>query len=151
MMATFDVCQRAQALGRNFVITHETPFYLHQDKVDDIGDNPVLRAKQAFPDEHGMAILHFHDHLHAMHPDGVAKGMIQQLGWEDHTHSAEDIKLLHFSGVPLAKLAREMAAKLRARTMRVVGDPMLPVPSAQPSWGYCGCEGGIQDPLRSGG
>src|SRR5271156_994755 len=67
MMATFDVCKRAQALGCNFIVTHETPFYLHQDKIDDIRDNPVLKAKQAFLSEPDMAILHFHDPLHGMH------------------------------------------------------------------------------------
>lgn len=144
MMATFDVCKRAKALGRNFIITHETPFYLHQDKVDDILDNPVLKAKQSFLAENQMAILHFHDHLHAMQPDGVAKGMIAQLGWEGHVASASDLKDLRFDGIPLATLAREMASRLKARTMRVVGDPDMPVHRAVTSWGYCGREGGIK-------
>src|SRR5580693_5590134 len=33
MMATLDVIQRAAATGKNFVITHEPTFWLHQDTV----------------------------------------------------------------------------------------------------------------------
>ncbi|HLI76547.1 MAG TPA: Nif3-like dinuclear metal center hexameric protein [Acidobacteriaceae bacterium] len=142
MMATFDVCKRAQAQGCNLIITHETPFYLHQDRIDDIRDNAVLKAKQAWLAKHNVALFHFHDHLHAMHPDGVAKGMNQQLGWESYVTSA-DMKHLDFKGMPLEKLAEEMAAKLHAQTIRVVGDPTLPVHGVQTSWGYCSREGGI--------
>ena len=142
MMATFDVCKRAQVLGCNMIVTHETPFYLHQDKTDDIKNNPVLQAKQAFLAEHGMAILHFHDHLHMMHPDGVAKGMVQQLGWEGYV-SDPDQKHFNFKSMPLATLAQELAKKLNAQTIRVVGDPDLAIQNAQTSWGYCGREGGI--------
>jgi putative NIF3 family GTP cyclohydrolase 1 type 2 len=144
MMATFAVCKRAQALNLNFILSHETPFYLHQDKVDDIQDNAVLKAKQAFLAEHSMAILHFHDHLHAMHPDGVARGMIAQLGWESHVASPDNIKQLHFDGLPLASFAQQIATRLNAQTLRVVGDPDLPVHSVETSWGYCGREGGIK-------
>ena len=147
MMATFEVCQHAQAQGCNLIITHETPFYLHQDKIDDIKDNAVLKAKQAWLADHNIALFHFHDHLHAMHPDGVAKGMIQQLGWEPHVTNphvtSPDLKHLDFNGMPLAKLAQDMAARLHAQTIRVVGDPELPVHGVETSWGYCGREGGI--------
>lgn len=143
MMSTFDVCKRAQAAGCNLIITHEPTFYLHQDTYADIKENPVLRAKQAFLEEHEMAIFRLHDHIHAMHPDGVAKGMIEQLGWEAHVISPDKPERLHFDGVSLAKLAQEIATKLQAHTVRVVGDPDLPVQHVQTSWGYCSREGGI--------
>ena len=80
MMSTFDVCKRAQALGANLILTHEPTFYLHEDTTDGTRDNPVVQAKQAFLAEHNMAIFRLHDHIHAMHPDGIAKGMMEQLG-----------------------------------------------------------------------
>ncbi|WP_263383422.1 Nif3-like dinuclear metal center hexameric protein [Granulicella arctica] len=143
MMATFEVCKRAQALGCNFIITHETPFYLHQDKTDDIKDNGVLLAKQKFLADHEMAILHFHDHLHAMHPDGVAKGMVEQLGWQANVDTGGDLKRLHFDGMRLQTLVQGIATKLGAKTIRVVGNRELPVHRVATSWGYCGREGGI--------
>lgn len=142
MMATFDVCKRAKAQGCNLIITHETPFYLHQDKIDDIKDNAVLKAKQAWLAENDVALFHFHDHLHMMHPDGVAKGMIQQLGWEPHVTNP-DFKHLDFKGAFLETIARELAGKLHADTIRVCGDPALLVHDVVTSWGYCGREGGI--------
>lgn len=142
MMATFEVCKRAEAQGCNLIISHETPFYLHQDKIDDIKDNAVLKAKQAWLAEHNVALFHFHDHLHMMKPDGVARGMIQQLGWEQHVTNP-DLKHLDFNGMPLAQLAQAMATRLHADTIRVVGDPQLAVHAVETSWGYCGREGGI--------
>src|ERR1700720_962390 len=46
MMATFDVVKRAAADGLNMVITHEPTFYSHEDKTDDLKDDPVYRQKQ---------------------------------------------------------------------------------------------------------
>src|SRR4051794_514770 len=68
MMATLDVCQRAAAAGKNFVITHEPTFYAHEDKSDAIKDDPVYRFKQEFLDKNKMVVLRFHDHWHAHKP-----------------------------------------------------------------------------------
>jgi len=133
MMATQEVVERAAAEGKNMTVTHETPFYLHQDKTDDIRDNPVLRYKLDFLRQHNMAIFHFHDHWDVRHPDGIAAGMVRQLGWEKHVDDAANPKRLTFPGIPLAKFAREIQERLHARTMRVVGDPSLPIRQVQTS------------------
>src|SRR4051794_40511932 len=48
MMATFDVIRRAQAEGKNLVITHEPTFYSHQDKTDvfEKENDPVWTDKE---------------------------------------------------------------------------------------------------------
>lgn len=142
MMATFEVCKRAAEQGLNLIVTHETPFYLHQDKVNDIRDNAVLKAKQAWLAEHKIALFHFHDHLHRMHPDGVARGMIDQLGWQRWV-TDPDLKHLDFKGKTLESIAGDIAMTLHANTVHVVGDSKLPIHAAETSWGYCGREGGI--------
>src|SRR5271169_4311443 len=48
MMATLDVVERAAAAGKNMIVTHETPFYLHQDHTEDIKDDPTLKYKLDF-------------------------------------------------------------------------------------------------------
>ena len=144
MMATLDVVERCAAQGKNMIITHETPFYLHQDITDDIKDDAVLQYKLAFCRKNNIAIFHFHDHWHARHPDGIAQGMIDQLGWQKHVTDPDNPKKLAFDSVPLAILAQEMQSRLNARTMRVLGDPSLQVKRVQTSWGYCGREGGIK-------
>ena len=144
MMATLDVVERCAAQGKNMIVTHETPFYLHQDHTDDIWDDPTLKYKQEFCRKHEIAIFHFHDHWHARHPDGIAQGMVNQLGWQKNVNDASDPKKLTFDGIPLAKLAQQMQNTLNAKTLRVLGDPALPVRRVQTSWGYCGREGGIK-------
>jgi putative NIF3 family GTP cyclohydrolase 1 type 2 len=135
MMATLEVVQRAAAAGRNLVITHEPTFYSHQDKTEALGDDPAYRFKQTFVREHDMVVFHFHDHWHARRPDGIATGMARELGWESHA-DAEHPREFVFPGTPLGELARDMEARLKIRTMRVVGDPALPVRRVATSWGY---------------
>jgi putative NIF3 family GTP cyclohydrolase 1 type 2 len=91
-----------------------------------------------------VAIFHFHDHWHAHRPDGIALGMINQLGWQKNISDAANPRKLVFDGIPLAKLTQQMQKTLGARTLRVVGDPNLPVRRVTTSWGYCGREGGIK-------
>lgn len=135
MMATLDVVERAAAAGKNMIVTHETPFYLHQDHTDDIKDDPTLLYKLDFIRKHNMAIFHFHDHWHARKPDGIATGMMQQLGWEKNVDPGNP-KRFTFSGEPLAQFSGAMQARLKDRTLRVVGDPRLPVKRVLVSWGF---------------
>lgn len=143
MMATLDVVERCVAAGRNMIVTHETPFYLHQDHTEDIRDDATLRYKLDYCKQHNVALFHFHDHWHMHKPDGIAQGMIEQLGWQKYVNDPANPKSLIFPGTPLRELTRDMAQKLNAHTMRVLGDPDLPVRRVQTSWGYCGREGGI--------
>jgi putative NIF3 family GTP cyclohydrolase 1 type 2 len=144
MMATLDVVERAAAARKNMIVTHETPFYLHQDHTDDIKDDPTLLYKLDFCKKHNIALFHFHDHWHARHPDGIAEGMVKQLGWEKNVSDPADPKKLTFDGISLAHLSQQMQARLDARTIRVVGDPALPVHKVQTSWGYVSREPGIK-------
>ena len=144
MMATLDVVQRSVAQGRNLIVTHETPFYLHQDQTDDIKNDPVLQFKLDYCKKHDVAIFHFHDHWHAFHPDGIAQGMINQLGWQSHVADAAHPKRLTFNSVPLRVIATHLQTVLKAETIRVLGESDLPVKNVQTSWGYCGRENGIK-------
>ena len=144
MMATLDVVERCAARGLNMIVSHETPFYLHQDQTDDIKSDVTLNYKLDFCKKHNIAIFHFHDHWHMHHPDGIAQGMVNQLGWQKNVVDAADPKKLVFDGVPLAKFSADMAAKLNAKTIRVLGNPALPVRRVQTSWGYASREGGIK-------
>jgi putative NIF3 family GTP cyclohydrolase 1 type 2 len=143
MMATLDVVERCVAHGKNMVVTHETPFYMHQDGTSDIRDDKTLLYKLDYCKQHDVALFHFHDHWHMRKPDGIAQGMMEQLGWQKNVDDAKDPKTFTFDGLTLAKFARQMQERLGARTMRVLGDPALPIRHVQTSWGYAGREGGI--------
>jgi putative NIF3 family GTP cyclohydrolase 1 type 2 len=135
MMATLDVLQRASAAGRNLVITHESTFFSHQDTVDALKRDETYLYKLDFINSKGMVVFHFHDHWHARRPDGINAGMARELGWEKHADS-ENPRLYTFPSMPLARFAQDIDRKLHARSMRVVGDPKLPVRRVLASWGY---------------
>jgi hypothetical protein len=107
MMATLDVVERAAAAGKNMIVTHETPFYLHQDHTEDIKDDPTLKYKLDFIHKNDMAIFHFHDHWHARKPDGIATGMMKQLGWEKNV-DPDNVKQFTFPGIPLAHFCKDI-------------------------------------------
>src|SRR6202166_4321805 len=110
MMATLDVLQRAVAAGQNLIITHEPTFFNHLDNPDQLeqkeGD-PVLAAKRAFIQEHGLVIWRFHDHWHRRNPDGIEAGMAHALGWEKFQDSSNQY-LFAVSETDLQGLASEL-------------------------------------------
>ncbi|HZF38410.1 MAG TPA: Nif3-like dinuclear metal center hexameric protein [Blastocatellia bacterium] len=142
MMATLDVIHRAAASGKNMVITHEPTFFSHQDQTDQILQDPTYKFKLDFLNRNNMVVFHFHDHWHRRSPDGIATGMIQELGWEKNADS-QNPRMFTFPGTPLARFAKEMETKLKIRTMRVLGDPKLPVKRVIASWGYASLTPGI--------
>jgi putative NIF3 family GTP cyclohydrolase 1 type 2 len=148
MMATLDVIERAAAAGRTMVITHESTFYSHQDTLDQLRNDPVYLYKADFIRKNGMASFHFHDHWHRRSPDGIAVGMARELGWEKYADPT-NLRLFTMPPIPLARLVKDMQAKLNIRTMRVIGDPQLPVSRVNASWGYIGEIPGINLAARA--
>ncbi|MGV3560052.1 Nif3-like dinuclear metal center hexameric protein [Larkinella arboricola] len=142
MMATLEVLQRAAAKGVNLVITHEPTYFSHQDRIEPIEQDALYQYKRDFIQKHGLAIFHFHDHWHGRRPDGIATGMIRELGWEKNADPQQP-KLFTFEETSLARFARLMESKLNIRTMRVVGDPNLRVKRVMASWGNVSLMPGI--------
>ena len=135
MMATLDVVQRASAAGKNMLITHEPTFYSHQDTTEMLKQDPAYLFKDQFLREHDMLVFRFHDHWHARRPDGIATGMMKELGWEKNVDPNNPREFV-FPGTPLADFARDIETRLGIRTMRVVGPPTMPVNRVATSWGY---------------
>jgi hypothetical protein len=57
MMATLDVIQRAAANGKNMVITHESTFFSHQDRTDQILQDTTYQFKLDFLNKHNMDLM----------------------------------------------------------------------------------------------
>jgi putative NIF3 family GTP cyclohydrolase 1 type 2 len=142
MMATLDVIQRAAAAGKNMVITHEPTFFSHQDQTEQFLKDPTYQFKLNFLNKHNMVVFHFHDHWHRRSPDGIATGMIRELGWEKNADQ-QNPRMFTFPETPLASFAKDMEKKLKIRTMRVLGDPKLPVKRVMASWGFVSQTPGI--------
>jgi len=60
-MLTMDAIDEAQALGVNFIITHEPTFYTHRDETDEVKDDPAYLAKIKRLDETGLTVMRCHD------------------------------------------------------------------------------------------
>jgi putative NIF3 family GTP cyclohydrolase 1 type 2 len=128
MMATFEVIKRAQAEGKNLVITHEPTFYSHQDKTDafEKENDAVWADKEKFIRDHKMVVWRFHDHWHMRRPDGIMEGVLRALGWQDfYKQEGRYVKLP--SEVTLEALAADVQKKLGAKVLRVVGDRTMKV------------------------
>src|SRR5450432_711411 len=147
VMATFDVLQRAARSGQNLVITHEPTFYNHEDDTKDFAGDPVYAAKHAFIEKNNMVVWRFHDHWHARRPDGILTGMLEILGWEKFQDSGNP-RVLVLPSTPLASLARDMQKRLKVRTMRVIGDPAMPVSKVALNPGYASLQGATRTLAR---
>ena len=123
---TMDVLREADRRGANLVITHEPTFYNHLDDTAFFTDDPVYREKLAFIQQHHMVVFRLHDAIHLASPDHIATGFFQELGWQNYTVGGNPL-LVTIPKTTLLKLSRDLAAKLDARTLRVVGDPNLEV------------------------
>jgi putative NIF3 family GTP cyclohydrolase 1 type 2 len=142
-MATLEVLQKAVEEGKNMVISHETPYYFHPDKTDDIKGNATLDYKLDFIRKHNIAIMHMHDHWHHRKPDGIAAGMVREMGWQKYVDPS-DPKKFTFPGESLLHFTQAIQTHLQIRTMRVVGHPSMQVRGVYANWGYVKRELGIE-------
>ena len=123
---TMDVLREANRRGANLVITHEPTFYNHLDDTSFFADDLVYREKLAFIQQHHMVVFRLHDAIHLASPDRIATGFIQEVGWQNYMVGGNP-SLVTIPKTTLLKLSRDLAAKLDAQTLRVVGDPNLEV------------------------
>ena len=126
---TMEVLREAEKHGLNLVITHEPTFYNHLDDTTFFADDPVYREKLAFIQQHHMVVFRLHDRMHAAATDEVGTGLVRSLGWQNYTE-AGNLFLVTLPQTTLLRLSREIAAKLNAQTLRVVGNPDLSVTRA---------------------
>jgi putative NIF3 family GTP cyclohydrolase 1 type 2 len=147
MMAALEVIKRAAAAGKNMVITHEPTFYSHLDTTESLAQDPTYQFKADFIRAHDIVVFRFHDHWHAHRPDGIATGMVRALEWQKKA-DPERPRTFLFPGTPLATLAKDIQTRLKIRTVRVVGDPTLPINRLAANWGYMNLEGGVRQLAR---
>ncbi len=126
---TMDVLREATRRGANLVITHEPTFYNHLDDKAFFADDPVYREKLAFIEQHHMVVFRLHDQIHSVSPDPIAMALIEALGWQGYMDAGNPFRAT-IPKTTLAKLSLELAKKLDARTVRVIGDPNLSITRA---------------------
>jgi putative NIF3 family GTP cyclohydrolase 1 type 2 len=126
---TMDVLREAVQRGDNLIITHEPTFYNHRDDTKFFADDPVYKEKRAFIEEHHLVVFRLHDEIHFDTTDHIMTGLYEALGWDRYPHPPGRTGQ-YFVTIPkttLGELAKTLQARLHAQTMRVEGDPTLPI------------------------
>ncbi len=127
---TLAVLREAVRLGDNLVISHEPTFYNHRDDTKAFTNDPVYKEKLAYIEQHHLVVYRLHDAIHADPAgDHIQKGVYEALGWAAYPHlpgpSGE-----YFVTIPpttLGELAATLEHRLHIQTLRVEGDPNLPI------------------------
>ncbi len=125
-LATMEVLKKAKSKGLNLIITHEPTFYNHFDKTDQYGKDPIVDAKQKYIEENGLVVFRFHDHIHQTDTDGIYKGVVDKLGWQDYKES-ERPYIYNLPESTLGSLGSRLKGTFGSKTLRIVGDPVIKV------------------------
>jgi putative NIF3 family GTP cyclohydrolase 1 type 2 len=125
-MSTLDVLQRAVAAGKNMIVTHEPTFWSDADIVKDLTNDPLYKYKVDFALKNKLVVWRFHDHWHAMKPDGIYVGWNKALGWDRYLVGSGQ-PLYNIPQMTLETVARHIANSLQSNSVRVMGDPKLVV------------------------
>ena len=129
-MSTFDLLQRSQKAGNNFVISHEPTFWSSSDVVADLRDDPLYKLKVDFCETNRMVVMRYHDTWHARRPDGIFAGFNRWAGWQEYLYREPGMERGIFYKLPpttAGEIARHLTVKLNQRSVRLVGDPQTPV------------------------
>ncbi len=127
---TLDVLREAVRRGDNLIISHEPTFYNHRDDVSNFAADPVYQAKRDFIQQHHLVVYRLHDAIHSNpEDDRILNGFYQALGWQNLPHPAGPYSRFFVTLPPttLAQLASLLEHRLSIQTLRVEGNPSLPV------------------------
>jgi putative NIF3 family GTP cyclohydrolase 1 type 2 len=127
-IASLDCLKAAVAAKCNLIISLEPVFWTTGDNLDRLTQNALFLSKRDYIRANGLVVYRLHDDW----PGGIAAGMARELGWETYITAPNRFTLPQTT---LLELAKQLSAKLNDRTMRIVGDPALPVNRVGAIWG----------------
>lgn len=121
------VLQASLKAGLNMLITHEPTFWTDGDVIGRVQDDPLYRYKLEWAEKNNIVVWRDHDNIHNMRPDMIFLGWGRAMGWE--TYSTDPDRYIAYTIPPttLGELAKYVRARLNLRSVRVIGDPDLPV------------------------
>ena len=122
----FRVLDLAQKAGLNMVIVHEPTFYSDADVIDWVKDDPMYKYKLNWANQHNIVVWRIHDHWHAHKPDGIQTGWNNHIGWNQYLVPGT-LTTWNLPPTTLGELAKYIAKTLNTQSLRVIGDPNLPV------------------------
>ncbi|CAI9389239.1 hypothetical protein BACSP_02436 [Bacillus sp. T2.9-1] len=125
-MVTQEVLEKAISIGANMVITHEGPFYSHDNWKEAYAEDPICNAKLQVIEEANINIFRFHDYFHRYTPDGIMVGLIRKLEWEKYVEENHPTAtILTIPKKSVMEIAMYVKEKLGAPFVKVVGDQLM--------------------------
>lgn len=122
-MLTQQVLEKAISIGANMIISHEGPFYSHENWKELYEKDPVYMTKLQLIEAAAINIFRFHDYYHRYNPDGVMTGLIQKLEWENYVEEHQSSATTFITPKKtVADIAKYVKNKLGAPFVRVVGE-----------------------------
>jgi putative NIF3 family GTP cyclohydrolase 1 type 2 len=122
----YRVMQLAEKAGLNMIIPHEPTFWSDADRIDLVKDDPLYKLKLDYATKKNMVVWRIHDHAHAHKPDFIRVGFDAAIGW-NLFKVAGTTNRYKLPPTTLAELSKYVAKTLDTRSVRVMGEPSLPV------------------------
>lgn len=119
-MATIEVIKEAINQGINMIITHEPTWYTGHDETFWLKDDLIYHQKLALIEENNIAIWRFHDHMHMAEEDGILRGVIKELQWQDYI-MPENKHCFQVPKMSVESLCEYLKEKLDIKMVRLVG------------------------------
>ena len=121
----------AVSTGKNCILCREHPFYLYGEYLavglaDALADDPVLKAKRQLIEDHHLLIIRLGALWDTARPKWFSSALARELGWQPEAGDPGDQWTTAYCNIPrttLSGLASFAAARLEAKTLRMVGDP----------------------------
>ncbi len=125
----------AVATGKNCILCREHPFYLYGEYLavglaDALAGDPVLKAKRQLIEDHHLLIIRLGALWDTARPKWFSSALARELGWQPEAEDPGDQWTTAYCNIPrttLSELANFASARMRAKTLRMVGDPHQPI------------------------
>ncbi len=130
-----DALRLAISTGKNCIVCREHPYYLFGEFWSNglqtlLADDPIFKAKRQLVEDHRLVIIRLASLWDAAKPKWFSSALARALGWQAEAESPGDQRSTVYCNIPkttLLGLAKAASARLKAQTLRMVGDPKLPI------------------------
>lgn len=125
-VVTVDVLRQAIAQGVDMIISHE-PLFCMPDGLMQWNLSAVDEEKRAMIESSGIAVMRFHDGMHAVRPDLIYRGWMKEFGWEAYNQPGPNNHLFVLPQTTMGAVAEELKQHLNMNHIRAFGSPNMPV------------------------
>ncbi|HEX4373462.1 MAG TPA: Nif3-like dinuclear metal center hexameric protein [Puia sp.] len=120
MFATVKVIEEAAKLNANFIIAHEPTFYNHEDDINFVANNEIVKEKQALLQKHNITVWRFHDGWHAYKPDGILHGVLKNTNWLQYYEPGK--RVIKIPAMSFENVIAHLKSSLGIEHLRVIGN-----------------------------